>query len=180
MHCPTCNNQALSPTKLEHGLPAMSCTQCDGILLSILSYREWLEGEPKFIRNTKSNAAIESDNTKQAIACTKCKKLMTKYKVASNLDNQIDLCLDCADVWFDNGEWELLGQLGLKDHFTTVFNTPWQVKIREEKFQQQYLQDLQQELGEQDFSTAQEFKKWLNQHEHKEEILHFLKRELLA
>jgi len=177
MHCPNCSNQALSPTKLEHGLPAMSCKQCQGLLLSILSYRDWLDRQPEFTRVKNTYSPIEADNTRRVISCTKCRKLMTKYKVSAEHDNQIDLCLDCADVWFDNGEWELLGQLGLQDHFTTVFNTPWQTKIREEKFQQQYLTDLQDQLGEEDFSQAFNFKEWLATHQYKDDILHFLRKE---
>jgi len=180
MHCPTCTNQALSPTKLEHGLPSMSCKKCNGVLLSILSYRDWLDREPKFTRKHDLSSPIETDNTRKVVTCTKCQKLMTKFKVSSDLDNQIDLCLDCADVWFDNGEWELLGQLGLQDYFTTVFNTPWQTKIREKKFQQQYLVDLKNQIGDTDFTQAETFKNWLESHVHKDDILHFLTKEIQA
>ena len=178
MQCPTCNNQTLTPTKLERGLPALSCKKCNGILLSILSYREWLEREPQFTRTTEQLAPIKTTSTKLVIKCTKCRKLMTKYKVSADLDNQIDLCLDCADVWFDNGEWELLGQLGLQDHFTTIFNPPWQIKIREEKFKKQYLLEIKNQIGEEDFTQASEFKTWLNAHPHRNDILHFLSKKL--
>jgi len=177
MQCPTCDNQTLSPTKLEHGLPALSCKVCNGVLLSILSYRDWLDREPEFTRSNEEHLPQEIDNTKHVIVCTKCNKLMAKYKVAADLDNQIDLCLSCADVWFDNGEWNLLAHLGLQDHFTTIFNTPWQTRIREKKFQTQYLEDLEKQLGSNDFEQAQEFRNWLEEHKHKQDILHFLTRE---
>lgn len=179
MQCPKCDNHALSPTKLEHGLPAMSCKKCGGILLSILSYRDWLEGQPVFTKQQETAAPIKISNTKHVIKCTKCRKLMTKYRVAAEIENQIDLCLDCADVWFDDGEWNLLGQMGLQDHFTVVFNSPWQNKIKAEQSQHKYLDELKEHLGDDNYAKTLEFKNWIEGHEYKEDILHFLRKEML-
>ncbi|MBT8142055.1 MAG: zf-TFIIB domain-containing protein [Gammaproteobacteria bacterium] len=179
MKCPACIQQKMVPVRLEYGLPAMSCVDCRGVLVSILSYRDWLDRQPEFTKTDTQHELQEVKNTKQVITCPKCYKLMTKYRFSSKVDNQIDLCKDCGDVWFDNGEWKMLEDLGIKDHFTVIFNTPWQVRIREQEFQQDYLVKLEDQLGEQDFKTITKLKAWIDKHNKKHDIIHYLKKDLL-
>ena len=86
MHCPKCKNENLKPTKLEEGLPVMGCPKCEGGLLSLLYYRDWAErvSFDGSAETPSSDISSESD-TKTALSCPKCSRLMTKYSLSGEL-----------------------------------------------------------------------------------------------
>ena len=41
LYCPTCSANDLRATTLTDALPAQSCPECRGALLSLIAYRDW-------------------------------------------------------------------------------------------------------------------------------------------
>ena len=175
MICPKCKDSTLQPTKLEASLPAMGCPKCDGALLSLLYYRDWIERtQPEALENPVDASTTAENDTKTALSCAKCSRLMTKYSVSGTLGNRIDLCSSCDDAWLDGGEWQLLKSLELANQLPSVFTDTWQRTVRNEKVEIGRIDRLKNIVGEDDANKAVELKKWLTDKEHKATILHFL------
>ncbi len=175
MHCPKCKNTYLKPSKLEEGLPVMGCPTCQGALISLLYYRDWSERvilEP--CNAPPSEDVIAESDSKTALSCPKCSRLMTKYSVSGSLHTRLDLCGNCDEAWLDGGEWQLLKSLELGKKLPSVFTDQWQRKVRMERTELDRIARLQNVVGEADAEKAVEVKKWLRDNPNKSTILHFL------
>lgn len=176
MHCPCCKTSELKPTMIEEDLPAMSCGSCQGSLLSLLYYRHWNETQLPSASATSADATarIETTDTLTAIACPKCTRLMTKYKLTGSVSNRVDLCSSCDEAWLDRGEWELLHALQLGHQMPAIFTDAWQKRIRRELSENTRRSILVRVVGEAAAAKVEEFRAWLAQNKHKSHIMTYL------
>ncbi|MFC1750293.1 hypothetical protein ACFL2V_15950 [Pseudomonadota bacterium] len=129
MICPSCKEGTLLPRKIAEGLPALCCNHCNGQLISMLSYRMWVESQAEM---PEASADIEPlSETANALACPKCQKLMSKYRISGHTANKLDSCGSCGELWADDGEWQLLHILGLTDKVSSILTQPWQHAIKQ-------------------------------------------------
>ena len=175
MKCPKCKSVDLAPTRLEPDLPAMGCQSCQGSLISLLYYRDWAERsrEPLEIDEAMLAVAEESDS-RVAMTCPKCARLMTKYRIDGKQENRLDLCASCDEAWIDNGEWPLLKSLQLARDLPTVFTDAWQKRIRKATTDQQKFQRLEKVVGADAAERAREVKRWLQDHQDKALIVRYI------
>ena len=176
MNCPQCKGYTLAPTEIEPGLVAGSCSKCKGSLLSLMNYRFWVDRwvDSHATVDKSEQAVVVAEDNQKALACPKCTRLMTKFKVGSQTTHRIDLCTGCDEAWLDNGEWSLLKQLDLHDKLPKIFTDAWQRNIRIKR-QQDFIDDKYQALlGQEDFERLSSFKKWLDEQPHKEDIKQYL------
>lgn len=175
MKCPKCKNVDLKPTKLEDGLPVMGCSECQGSVLSLLYYRDWAERTVAVdsVEEIPSDVSVDSDTT-TALSCPKCSKLMTKFSIASQHKNRIDLCGFCDEAWLDGSEWTLLKSLELAHKLPKVFTDHWQRSVRSEKMESMKVERLKKVVGQVDTEKAVEIKDWLKNHDDKTTILQFI------
>ncbi|MGR9053140.1 MAG: TFIIB-type zinc ribbon-containing protein [Gammaproteobacteria bacterium] len=174
--CPHCKDQTLKPTALAEGLPAETCARCGGALVSLLSYRVWIERNPvaaQLAREQQSDSRVEADDTRTALNCPKCSGIMTKYRIASAADNKIDLCVRCNDVWLDDGEWELIQSLHLTGKLPEIFYDSWQKRIRKEQSEVLKEQKFKELLGD-DYDEIVRIRDWIAGHEQRRTLLDFL------
>ncbi len=176
MECPSCDSFTLNPIKLQSGLPARKCKKCEGILIELLTYREWAESNPEQVQKFDDHLTEVEDNTK-ALLCTKCSKMMLKYKISGTSSNKIDVCTNCHEAWLDNGEWELLGALSLQNKLNKIFTEPWQRNIRNEENEKSHERRFADLLGISDHNKISEIKKWIDTHSKKSDLIRFLLRE---
>ncbi len=174
MQCPKCRDVELKPTKLEDSLPAMGCQHCEGALISLLYYRDWAERHQDLAGSKDGESAEKDNDSKNALSCPKCMRLMTKFSLTGESNNRIDLCVSCDEAWLDGGEWSLLKSLDLALHLPKVFTEQWQKKIRQQKFEAERLERLQNLIGEVDAEKAKEVKQWLQQVIDKQAVLRFI------
>lgn len=175
MHCPKCKDTYLKPTKLEDGLPVMSCSICNGSFLSLLYYRDWAERVTLPPTDSQYDREfVEESDTKTALLCPKCSRLMTKYLVVGTLNSRIDLCGNCDEAWLDGGEWQLLKSLELANKLPVVFTDQWQRRLRQENSALYQIDRLKKIIGEEDTEKSIEVKKWLVGNSMKSEIIRFL------
>ncbi len=174
MNCPQCKGYQLEPVEIEPGLIAAKCSKCNGTQLPLMNYRFWLDRFSGVGNDSDALEIQEVEDNQKALACPKCSRFMTKFKVGVNTTNRIDLCTGCDEVWLDKGEWRLLKQLDLHDKLPKIFTDAWQRNIRIERQQDFIDQRYKALLGELDFKTLSEFKKWLDQHAEKEQIKQYL------
>jgi len=174
MNCPSCKHGVLKPTKIVAGLPALSCGSCGGYLLSMLSYRVWVENNPQL---ADMDVEIEALNeTSKPIICPKCQKLMTKYRISSETQNKLDSCGNCGELWIDNGEWKLLFSLGVAGKLSSVLSQSWQLEIRNQDNEAAYESRYEQLLGSDEYAKLRQFRGWANKHQHKLEIKNYVAR----
>lgn len=175
MHCPKCRTVHLMPTKLEEGLPAMGCPKCEGSLLSLLYYRYWAERvDPESLVESGEKELVSDADTKTALCCPKCARLMTKYLVSGSLDARIDLCGNCDEAWLDGGEWSLLKSLEQANRLPRIFTDHWQNKVRSEKVELNRVERLRKAVGGSDSEKAIEVRAWLRGNPNRATILRFL------
>jgi Zn-finger nucleic acid-binding protein len=119
----------------------------------------------------------EVQDTSTAITCPKCARLMTKYKMSGFVANRLDVCPGCDEAWLDGGEWELLKALELSRKMPVVFTEQWQRNIRKQIAAETRRGILRRAIGEESLQRAEEFKGWLQEHSHRNDILVYLHAE---
>lgn len=175
MKCPKCKTVDLGPTKLEADLPVMGCLSCDGALISLLYYRDWAERSALPLTvDAKALKVAEESDTKVALNCPKCARLMTKYQIVDEHDNRLDVCSYCDEAWVDSGEWMLLKSLSLAKDLPKIFTSSWQRKIKQEITERQRYERLEDLVGEADALKAKEVREWLSEKGHKTTIMNYI------
>ena len=174
MKCPCCKNADLTPTMIEQNLPAMACSTCNGSLVSLLYYRHWAETQRPALDADTAQVVVETNDTTAALHCPKCQRIMTKYRLTGNVANRLDVCARCDEVWLDKGEWELLESLQLNLKIAAVFTDTWQRRIRQQSSDEARRRTFVRVVGEEDARRVEEFRDWLNAHQHRPEIMAYL------
>ncbi|MEK7723973.1 MAG: zf-TFIIB domain-containing protein, partial [Acidobacteriota bacterium] len=62
--------------------------------------------------------------------CPECRRILVKYKVGQNIPFLIDRCGQCAGIWLDKGEWEILKRRNLHDDLQKIFTDHWQEEVK--------------------------------------------------
>lgn len=186
MQCPKCHSVALRATKLDQGLSAMGCNQCEGALVALLYYRDWAERTP--IDEHRSDSPADSDTpikaligtteeSNSAMSCPKCTRLMLKFKISGESDNKLDLCSFCDEAWLDRGEWHLLKMLELSRKMPLVFTEQWQTKLRKQATQDARDNRLLQYVNDEDLAKTKSFKEWVCEHPQRERLLFYINQD---
>jgi Zn-finger nucleic acid-binding protein len=175
--CPQCADSPLVHAMLADNLPAYSCGQCLGTLVSLAAYRSWREGTGRDrLRATPAAIAdVDAADSMAAKKCPKCRSLMSKYRVSADKANRLDYCPHCDEVWLDDGEWELVEGLAQSGDFARVFTQAWQYAVRAHVTSAMEEQRLRELLGA-DYARFDEFALWLDSQPGKQEILAQLSR----
>ena len=172
--CPKCSGTELRHTLVAGTLPAHSCYRCKGILVSLVAYRGWRERSGISKQSGKDeNAVAPVKDTKDAVLCTKCRNLMTKYRISADAPNRIDFCSRCEDVWLDGGEWELVEALVGSDHLANITTQPWQYRLMSDSVRKMEVERLKKELGA-DYERVVNLSEFLDGHPARLEILAYL------
>lgn len=172
MHCPSCKSSSLKPVKLESNLPAWKCLSCQGVLIDLLSYRAW--NEMSGMSEARQMSVTEIADSKHALVRPKCSRVMLKFKISGQHSNAIDVCSHCDEAWLDEGEWQLLGALSLRDRLTAIFTEPWQRRIRMEKAEEAQRRRNREILGNEDLAEVERIAAWIEQHPRKSDLIRIL------
>ena len=175
MQCPSCKKSALVPTKFAEGLPSFTCPSCEGHLIEILSYRFWSERASATARDSVNLVASEPTDSKHALVCPQCQKVMTKFSLSGSATNKIDLCGNCGRFWIDRGEWALVRSLNLDTSLTQIFNEPWQKATRQAQVSLAKSHRLRETLSDEEYQRLVDLREWINGHPAKATILDFLR-----
>ena len=173
MQCTQCQGYELEPQELEPGLIVAQCSRCEGALLSLLNYRFWAKNHGDQQQTLPSDIETVDDQS-TAKQCAKCARLMVKYRLSHAVDNRLDFCVACDEVWLDKGEWQLFKQLQLPVQLPQVLTDSWQRHIRDEQRAASLKKTYVDLLGAEDYQKLASFKRWLDAHDSKTEMKHFL------
>jgi len=173
--CPSCSHSGLKHTLISDTLAVHMCPNCEGLLVSLVAYRRWRETDHPSHEPDQPPINVSVDDSKDAIACGKCRALMTKYRISADSPNRIDYCAGCEDIWLDEGEWNLVEVLAGSDHLNTILTQPWQRKIVNESVEKMKQERLKARLGS-DYEKVVELNDWLAGHTSRDVILTYLRR----
>lgn len=181
MNCPRCKTSMLNATRLEGGLPANSCADCGGAIISLLYYRDWAErtaNDKNWLADQNLDARLAEENeSHSALLCPKCSKIMTKFHISGCTKNRLDLCTGCDEAWLDGGEWQLLQALQLSKQVPKIFTDTWQRKVRSEIGENLIRERFEKLIGKEDMDKAEEIRSWLKSHNKRAEILFYIGKE---
>ncbi len=174
--CPRCPDTGLQHTLVSDSLPAHACPSCDGLLVGLVAYRRWRETHGTASTPAAgSTGTLAADDARDALSCSKCRRIMTKYRISPDAPNRIDFCAGCEDIWLDDGEWEMVELLAGSDHLANIVTQPWQYRLRGEALEKMERKRLAARLGD-DFDKVRELANWLHDHEARDEIFAYLLR----
>ncbi|MBK6728404.1 MAG: zf-TFIIB domain-containing protein [Xanthomonadales bacterium] len=172
--CPSCTSSQLHATALADQLPAESCPDCRGAMLSLIHYRDWRDAHAAPEESvTDAGEASHVDDNKAMLRCPRCNGFMTKFRFSADAANHIDHCDRCDLVWLDHGEWRLVEQLARSGQFAKVFDATWQKRLREEQAKRRAELRWREQLGD-DYARAKELRGWLAGHPRGKELLAYL------
>ena len=175
MQCPNCKSDPLKPAKLEPNLSCSICSECDGTLLSRVSYRLWCDNHPVEIDEVEvSEDPQNTEDTTRPPFCPKCARIIFKFKFSSDLNHGLDVCIHCEDVWLDRGEWDYLKVRKIEDQLPRIFTNPWQRRLRKERTEQALESEWLRRLGDTDFTEAERVHEWLKDHPKRDVLVAFL------
>ena len=176
MDCPQCRGYQLEPLELEPGLVVAGCTKCEGVLLSLMNYRYWVDQQADVVEAEDADLkeGLITEDSSQAKQCPKCSRLMTRFLIGEGSANRLELCGSCDEAWLDKGEWRLLKALDLQNRLPKIFTDAWQRNVRLQRRAQSLELHYQELLGAEDFKRANEFKRWVDGHPEKSHIRQYL------
>ncbi len=172
--CPKCSASTLRHTLVNNSLAANGCNRCKGVLVSLVTYRDWRERSGLAGRSVdKTECLTEVPDTKDAMVCGKCRNLMTKFRISAETDNRLDYCASCDEVWLDGGEWEMIEKLVGSGELANITTQPWQYRVTTATTEMMALERLKKTLGD-DFQSVAQFRELLDGHPARLEILAYL------
>lgn len=180
MRCSSCKTGTLLPTRIDDGTgPAgYQCNHCQGALLSLAPYLDWARGQASMAEPSAPAAFDgESVDSKAALPCPKCSRIMLRFNVLADKAHGLDYCFHCEEVWLDHGEWQYLKSQGLHTRINSIATEPYQRRLREQALRDAGLQRFRQNLGDAAFAQVQSFAQWLQTQEQADAILRYLKQE---
>lgn len=175
MQCPKCDCHQLFPARLEQDLAAYQCKRCQGHLIALIAYRDWMERHQ--LPEVKDGASLQPDDTTVAMQCTRCHRLMTKYSYDS-AGHKLDYCSHCDDVWLDAGEWAYLRAIKLAGELPAILTEPWQRKLKQQQLEKNSAQRWERRFGSDTYDKVATFRQWLWSQDNAQSIVDYISRPL--
>ena len=139
MFCPKHPQESLIAGQLIDGLNASSCPTCSGSWVMSEDYQAWQTTQADLsVQLNSLTVPINRDVDYQpsrydtrAGLCPSCGFYLVRVRV--NLKQVaffIERCPACKGIWFDDGEWTVLEELGLNAYIPVLFTDEWQSHVR--------------------------------------------------
>jgi Zn-finger nucleic acid-binding protein len=174
MNCPVCGEAKLKPILLEEGLNANKCPQCHGHWISSDSYFKWVKARGQGEVDNQVSVSAETDSdTKKALVCPDCGRILVKYRLGQEIKFRLDLCGGCNGVWFDRDEWEVLKARRLHDDFHRFFTDAWRQKVLRDETRARNEKIFREKFGP-DYDKIMGMKSYIESHPLKPIILAFI------
>ncbi|NEQ52752.1 MAG: hypothetical protein F6K11_21880 [Leptolyngbya sp. SIO3F4] len=175
MLCPKHPQETLLPSQLVEGLQAHSCSICSGSWLIAEDYQKWQAVHADTsLTIDKLTVPINCETDYQpsrydnrAGLCPTCGFYLVRSRI--NLQKVaffIERCPGCQGIWCDQGEWEILNELGLNAYLPVLFTDEWHshARIAEAEFRERTAtaEKLGPEIAEKLFELSQLLEKHPN------------------
>lgn len=139
MHCPKHPQDLLLSDQLVSGLAAHRCPTCSGTWITANDYQNWQT--PQIDASLTINSLTVPINydfdyqpsryDNRAGLCPSCGFYLVRERI--NLQRCaffIERCPGCKGMWCDDGEWQVLEDLGLSVYLPVLFTDEWNTHVR--------------------------------------------------
>ncbi len=176
--CPKCKTASLHLVHRDDQPPVSECRTCGGMWLRANEYTRWLRtqtpGQFDLKEAEKASERFRVTDSERVAVCPDCGHLLRRYKVASNIDFELERCSNCNGVWLDKNEWEVLEAAGLHDEINQVFTQPWQKHIQDEQAALRLDRMYRERFGELDYEKVKGMREWLQGHPNRNMLIAYL------
>jgi Zn-finger nucleic acid-binding protein len=140
--CPKEGDIDLQDSQLEPGLATKACPSCGGAWIPPEHYVTWQRSQVDVeapIQVAVLPLTLDTDFKpgtldNRAALCPDCRSYLVRGRINLNGGSfYVERCPNCAGIWCDAGEWEVLQQLELHTHIDYIFAADWQVQVREQE-----------------------------------------------
>ncbi len=170
VQCPKDRKTPLVANTLAEHLPVQSCPDCKGTWIRSADYEAWQATQPKLEALPQAWSPVldvdfvQSPFDTKAALCPECNHYLARAKVALSTPFYVERCPNCAGIWCDHGEWEILEKLGLHTTIERLFSSEWQARVREKAQADQERQATIDKLGPELAAKLFELAETLKQH----------------
>jgi Zn-finger nucleic acid-binding protein len=172
MTCPVCSTQQFSSIKMEGGLPAEQCAQCQGVWVELERYRDWRRQMPDLLEASMPGEPAEASGAVRL--CPLTGRLMIRIRVSNDDGLLLDYSAAGQGVWFDQGEWDRLIGLGLHDVLDAIVSDKWQADLRAAASRERVEKALRARFGDADYDELERMRAWLDGQPNRTEMIAFL------
>ena len=172
MNCPKCKTVILR--KKGYDSPE-TCNICGGF---------WLENEnvPGFVENAGTVKSIENPDNRgdhKTGICPAGHGIMIRAKVDVDDPFYLEKCSTCGGIWFDQGEWQRVLNNNLVESLSELWCRSWQMKQRQEKNRDNYLESNKKFFGNDIFQKIIQLSELLRDHPEKGRAVALLQNEIV-
>ncbi len=177
MNCPGCKKTDFELAELEPDLVVDVCRNCRGKWIAYANYERWLKihGDTLPELSSVEDPDMTIPRFELAKLCPGCRRMLIKYKVGRDLPFKIDRCSNCAGVWLEENEWEILKSRNLHDELNKIFTDHWQEDVKREETRKALERIYEEKFGADDYAKIRAFKEWAESHEKRDEILAYIR-----
>lgn len=172
MICPACGGKHFAPVKIEGGLPAERCADCEGVWVELERYRIWRKNVPQVAAHEYAGEITEADEPVRL--CATSARLMTRIKVSNGNPLRLDFSAAAQAVWLDKGEWERLLALGLHDQLDAVVSERWQADLKLAASRERTEKAMRTRFGDDAYGELARMRDWLSAQPNRSEMIAFL------
>ncbi|TAF51303.1 MAG: hypothetical protein EAZ61_10930 [Oscillatoriales cyanobacterium] len=165
MQSPKDSSVTLVEETLAEGLVVYRCPSTGGFWLERSRYEAWLSDETHAIPSISemvhrlgtipTNPAPEDS---RAALCPATGRFLIRARVDTHPPFYVERSPEGGNFWIDQGEWDVLIQLGLAPQLDVLFSSEWQAKLRDfqqiERQKQATIDKLGEDLARQVFELA--------------------------
>ena len=172
MICPACGAKHFAPVKIEGGLPAEQCADCQGVWVELELYRMWRKNRPQIAAHEFAGEITEVNDAVRL--CPKTGRMMTRIRVSNETPLLLDYSVAGQAVWFDKGEWERLVALGLADQLDAVVSERWQLDLKQAASRDRLEKAMRVRFGDAGYEELVRVRDWMSTQPNRLEMIAFL------
>lgn len=172
MMCPACGGKHFAPVKVEGGLPAERCAECEGVWVELERYRAWRKNVPQVAAHEYAGEITTADDSIRV--CPVTGRLMTRIKVSNDNPLRLDYSAAAQAVWLDKGEWERLLAMDLHGQLDAIVSERWQADLKLAASRERTEQAMRARFGDSGYDELARMRAWLAGQPNRNEMIAFL------
>ena len=166
MQSPKDPSATLIEEVLPDGLVVLRCPSTGGFWLERSHYDDWrasrqdaIASISEIVNQLGTIDAIPAGEDSRAALCPATGRFLIRARVDTRSPFYVERSPEGGNFWIDQGEWEVLTQLGLQMQLDILFSPEWQAKLRDyqqiERQKQATIDKLGADLARQVFELAE-------------------------
>lgn len=173
MQSPVDSRATLTRFDLLPSLEAWRCPSSNGIWIDGEAYWKWLLKQSNFpnVSHSVPSEPIRVDDTDRVLISPRSGRIMSKFRVGSDLGFQIDFDRATGGFWLDKDEYQALRAREMHDELHLICDEDYQKKLRQLERTEAKLSRIAALVGNEEKDRLETFAQWVSTHPNKDLIL---------